>query len=501
MSGRKASEVNQLLRNGKNARSGAVDMINSSYRSVIDSEKRMISAIADAKSRLNNMTFDMSTAESEFTDAANRIKAELSELGKQISSLSEFSETKTLKSEFEELNREYEDTDRKAEKVSSDLKEKINSQGRSDPWYCDDEYRAANAVSKEYAALKKRANSLNNKLSNNVNLSNQLIARANKLAEQSDRLISEGKKLEEKAKQAAKLRADAGKARESVTGDLNAINADIARKFLPDEYAKIKSEVSDFCTLYDGEIVKKFSLVTSSIKEFSTELDKKYSEFLKKQSEVNALLGSIEQRFGAEVFTDPADDFRAGEHMKMDLISFLKKFCAGKYVDDISKIFEKAKRLFQKEEFVETEKELASLSDIVDLASEYAAAQHERQKVQLENALAIRDTMLKMKYDVRSRINKNSDGTIGGYDIICSAGDEEIIFENVCVNDDGNFGFGINHKESSTGTCSGSWHDIRNELAQNGIFIEDITKNGVSVHSANRSTVSKGNNTAERARG
>lgn len=500
MSGKKASEVNQLLRNGKNARSGAVNMIDSSYKNVIDAEIRMNDAISNAKSTLDSFDFDMSNAEKEFPDAASKIKAELSVIKNQILGLSELAETSELKSEYDRINRDYENTDKKAEKVSSDLKKKIASQNRSDPWYCDDEYRAADAVSREYSALKNRANKLNSRMSSNVNSANQAIARTNKLSEQAGRVISEGMKLDEKAKQAAKLRDDSAKAKKSISDDFNGIDGVIAKKFLSEEYNDLSNKVNSFTLLSDNEVVNAFAGMTSEIRAFSTELDKKYSEFMKRQSEVEALLNSISQRLHIDVFTNPADDFRPGEHKLMNLISFLKGFCADKHVDEISDYYDKAKELFQNENFDEAEEVLISLSKTVDTASEYAAKQHERQKIQLENAIAIRNTMLKMNYDVRSKINKNTDGTVGGYDIICTAGDEEITFENVSVNDEGDFGFGIDHKESSTGTCAGAWQNIRNALAQNNIFIEDITKNESSVLFTNSAAAAK-EHKAERSRG
>lgn len=39
----------------------------------------------------------------------------------------------------------------------------------------------------------------------------------------------------------------------------------------------------------------------------------------------------------------------------------------------------------------------------------------------------------------------------------------------------------IDHKESTKGTCKASWVQIREKLSEEGLFLEDITKNGKSI--------------------
>lgn len=485
MSGKKASEVNQLLRNGKKTRSGSVNMLNSSYTNAVTASEEYVRAIIEAQSQKSKLSFSMDIAKNEFPDAAMKLESDMQEIERELAGLTKSSEMNSLESEYKSINSAYEDTDRKAEKVSKDLQNKICSQGRNDPWYCDDEYYAAERVADEYTDLKRRVNSLNARLSSEANRCEKAAAKVNKLVQQAERLISEGNALERKAAEAAKLRADSKKAKQSVTSDLDAIDTGIANKFFASEYETICKEVSSFQSATDAEAVKGFSALTSKIKELSAAIDKKYAEYLKMQSATKAYLDNISKRLNNNVFSDPMSDFSPNGSRNMGLTAFLDEFCMGKFSSDINSMLEEAESLYKAEKFHDADEKLDSLTVLIDSASEHAAAEHEKRKMTIENSIAIRDTMLKLNYDVSSRIITNSDGSFGGFDISCTAGDEKILFENVLVDDEGKFGFGIDHTESVSGTCSSSWHNIRNGLAENGVYVKDIIKNGRSIHAPN----------------
>ena len=86
--------------------------------------------------------------------------------------------------------------------------------------------------------------------------------------------------------------------------------------------------------------------------------------------------------------------------------------------------------------------------------------------------------MLDLNYDVMVTENSNSKD---GYCIECTAGDECITFDRVTVVEDGKAIIDIDHKESTKGTCKASWVQIREKLSEEGLFLEDITKNGKSI--------------------
>ena len=145
----------------------------------------------------------------------------------------------------------------------------------------------------------------------------------------------------------------------------------------------------------------------------------------------------------------------------------------------------------KKESFDATESELESLEKLIADASGYASQIHENKMKTIVNMLTIQQVMLDMNYDVNVIENP---GKEDGYCIECTAGDECIKFDKVTVVDDGRPVIDIDHKESTTGTCAGTWEDIRKNLSEEGLFIEDIKKNGRSIHAANTGVSNKGVN-------
>ena len=91
----------------------------------------------------------------------------------------------------------------------------------------------------------------------------------------------------------------------------------------------------------------------------------------------------------------------------------------------------------------------------------------------------IRNVMRNLKYEASASI---IDGDIRkGFRITCKVGDEIIDFEKVIIDDEGKVTMDIDHTESVNGTCGVKWTDLQREFAEQGIFVEDVKKNGASV--------------------
>jgi len=191
---------------------------------------------------------------------------------------------------------------------------------------------------------------------------------------------------------------------------------------------------------------------------------------------------TLEKRVNKQVFSDPEDEFSENDANMNSLIEFLKKFSKEDYPFEILERLEKSEKMIRDDKFDETEKELKSVEALIADASEYAANLHENKMKTIYNMLTIEKAMLELNYDVNVSENPNGED---GYCIECSAGDECITFDKVSVVDDGRVIITIDHKEATKGTCAASWDEIRKKLAENELFIEDITKNGKSIHDAN----------------
>lgn len=499
MSGKKASEVNQLLKNGKETRSGMIGMLDSSYISAVQSYQKMQNSVEKALGK-TKVNLKLDKAMEEFPDASRELVAQFDALEKELQSFSDAYDVQSVQKAYNTLGAEFYAIDKESEKVSKNLQNKIRSQGRNDPWHCDDEYYAADKVARQYAQMKTKVNKLNAELNSITSEFSKTAAKSEKIAKLLEKIVSDSKALEVKAISVVELREDAKKAKQSASDDFNNLDKELANKFLPAEYKTLASQIETFMELSDKQAVEMITSMTSAINEYSIKLENKYSEYLKLLEATKAYLGSITDRINNKVFSDPMNDFKQGNYEKMELVTFLEKFCSGKYIEQINDLLEEANILIKREEFNQANERLDALRNVLDLASEYAAKTHECRKKTIENALAIRDTMLNLNYDVNTSIITTDDGSFG-FDISCKAGDEEILFENVAVNQDGEFSFGIDHTESISGTCGSSWHNIRNGLAENGVYVKDITKNGNSVHAPNRATEAVRANDSQRLSG
>lgn len=479
MSGKKASEVNSLLNNGKSIRRGSMNVLNTEYEKT---QSAATSLIALSKEE-HSCALKISTAEKEFPNAAKKINSGYDEVVRAIDSIAKnINGFQNLKDDYNKLLKSYEQVDKEADKVSNDLKKKISSQSHSDAWYCDDEYRSADKVADKYRELKTKSNDLVNRLaSESKNLEMQK-RRLSGYYDQLDKFKEEAKDLEDKAKAAAKLRADAKSAKKTITEDFNKIDIEKAQRFMRKEYNALKKRIEAFLESDDKQIVSSVSTWISEIKQFSTELENTYAEYIRQKESVKAALSCAKDRMFEKVYNDPKAEYSDVELEKYNLVEFLDKFCKAKYTAQIHDKLSEAEKLFNDDSFENANIIIQDVGEIIDEAVSCAVNELECRTKTIENALRIEMAMEKLCYDVDVL---DAEGDSGGYEIVCTAEDERIVFENMIVDSDGHLTFGIDHTESIKGTCGSSWDEIRKSLAESNVFVEDITKNGVSIHSPN----------------
>lgn len=473
MSGRKASEVNALLKNGKRTRSGSIDMLNSSYEEAVNAVQYFEECFDTAKSVLAKVNIKMDVAEDEFPVAAKEIRDSVEKIKKKIATKKKDALEYNYKQEYDSLMESFQKIDRDASAVAASVKNK--------PHYCDEEYRRASKIARDYDGLRMRVYQMNNRYQSESSSLNAGAVELRRLQSQLKSLTEEAKNLEKKAKNVKTLRENAGKAKSSIEGDFNSIEEKIAKKFFSKEYENLKDQVSLFMKLSDTQVMKSVTSMTMDVKSFSLKLAETYEDFLRKQSITKSALDAMKERVSRKILKDPFDEFKAGDTRELSLIEFLDEHCQGKHTSDIQAAIHEAEFLFNKEQFAKADKVLANLTTVVDEASNLAALTHEHRKQTVVNALAIRKTMIDLQYDVSAKMERDADGNFAGYTVTCTAGDEKIVLDNINVDENGKLGFGIDHTESVMGTCHKSWKKIRECMVENGVLLEDVTKNGHSV--------------------
>lgn len=473
MSGRKASEVSSLLRNGKSTRSGAIDMLNSSYEDVCRAIRRYESEITDAKNALAQVNVVLETAEREFPESASQIKDAIAKIKKNIESKKSFTSSAECDAQYRSLMSEFEKIDSCAESVANRIRNKSH--------YCDSEYAEAERIAGRYRKARSDVYDLQNVFQSRIAGCMTRIKEIKQLLAQKDSLVNEGKSLEKKAKDVKTLRENAQKAKTAVKRDFEEIDETIAKKFLKEEYDALRDKVSAFLEDSDRKVVSSAVSLTSAVGNFSIKLNAVYAEFLKQQEMTQAALEAQKNRVNRAILKDPWDEYKDNESREFSLIEFLGEHCNGKFQQEIQSSLKEAQRLFQKENFDSANKCIADLTTLIDKAAAYAAQKHEQLMQTIDNALAIRKVMLELNYDVRAKMKTDKNGVFNGYIITCTAGDEEIVLDNVNVGEDGKLKMDIDHKESTSGTCGHSWQTIRNAMMNEGVPIKDILKDGKSV--------------------
>lgn len=480
MSGRKASEVNSLLRNGEKTRCASIDILNSSCKNAKESTDKAKRKKEECETKISNIDFVISDdAKCEFPNLANELEEEVKKLKNEKSAtIPRFDSL-----EYDNIMADYKKNDEFADVVRKNLKRKISSQGRNDPWYCDSEYADAKKVQDNYRKLSQRVSDLNRDSSKIETSSNAYISNLDMRLKRAEKLREEIEDLEDKTWAVKNMRKKASEAKSRVNDDFNEIEQQIADKFLKEEYCELKQIVDKFKKYDDDSAVKECTEIVSKISSFRNKLDEKYGEYIRRKEELTVKLNTLEKRVNKQVFSDPEDEFSEDDANMNSLIEFLKKFSKEDYPFEILERLEKSEKMIRDDKFDETEKELKSVEALIADASEYAANLHENKMKTIYNMLTIEKAMLELNYDVNVSENPNGED---GYCIECSAGDECITFDKVSVVDDGRVIITIDHKEATKGTCAASWDEIRKKLAENELFIEDITKNGKSIHDANR---------------
>lgn len=472
MSGRKASEVNTLLRNASKTRSNSMDIMNNLFNQMINASRTAEKKASEILAELEDGDFEVcDEAKKSFSQNAEELVGEVEKLRKKISLLSFEVDSK----EYDKLIEEYASVDREADEVRKEVNAKIRSQGRSDPWYCDAEFAHARRVQDKYKNLGDRTK----KLKADMSRSASSISSGISAMEENSKMAEKLKEMINNLNKKAKLRAEAATLKEEIKREMGNIDVDVANKFMKAEYEKIKERAEKYLAFSDEQIVKGFSNITSEITTFDSSLQVVYADYLERQSIARAGIEFIESRISNKVFSNPQDEFKNGEKEMFSLVGFLNRYGKDEETIAINNEIARCKKMYDEDDFEGVNSLIDKIAEMVNNASNMASLIHENKMKTIFNMLTIQKVMVERKYDVKVTENVDSED---GYCITCTAGDECITFDKVTVVDDGQPIINIDHKEATNGTCAASWDSIRKNCSDEGLFIEDITKNGRSIH-------------------
>lgn len=471
MSGRKASEVSALLSRGEQARNAGKtnfnSIIESSRQNIKNKEKEINSISAEIQSINAHISPE---SEEEFSKESKKLLSDLESVKNNVS-ISKY-DVDFINKGISEVNKRLD----KADKESRQLKDIIKTK----PHYCDNEYSRADKLVQEYKDIKTYQTSIQDKaarLSNEVDIDLRNKKSSLSMARAIQKNID---KLNKKANEIVKLRAEANKAKEYVEDLISDIDSSLAEKFMKDEYIEIIKRKNNFVSLEDSRVVNEMNDICEAISIFSNTLQARYEEFKAKKAESEEKLSTVKSLIEKYKYYHPMEFIKSNDNAEqIDLYTFLNEYANGEFISDIELGIDKIQSMIDEESFEKSNIVSDEIISLIEKAANYASIKQENILKNAYMALDIRNVMRSMNYAATANIIDND--ITNGFKITCTVGDEIIDFDRVLVNDDGQPIIDIDHTESVKGTCATKWPDIQQKLAETGILVKDITKNGKSI--------------------
>lgn len=463
MSGRKQSEVLDLLSTGKQIREKVLQNNYTSFTKNIKENSIILDKIEKEKQKFDFASFTLSKEiEEKYKNEVNLMKNEIKEIEEFVTQIS-LNDTKSYEKEFEELKKEFINCDKESEK----LRNLVNGKSH----YCDSEYKQAETLVSVYKNKVDRVVKLDRDISLKVGLNKEKIVEI-------EQKYKRKQEIEEKYNQ-LKQRAAADNNREQIKEDLDNLNKNDAKKFANDEYENLLSDINKILTEDNEVINRKSTEIFIKIAELKQKISNERSNYeMKKSKAIISLEDLITKNNSYQVMDIEAllDD----KEIILSLFDFEKKYGLESFEKEYISGIEEINNLIAKENFDEakilSDHILIKLNNKIDKARQ----QYERLLKEQDIATKIINALNNLGYDQIDIDYLDGDIT-KGYKLSAIVGDEELEFERIAIDENGTQILDINHKESVSGQCGHSMKKVMSAMQGEGIFITDIKKNGVSM--------------------
>lgn len=469
MSGRKSSEVANVLASGEKVRQYSDNVI---WRQI----ERDKSNIDDIAGKIENIKkslgqeIELSGEVTEiFGSKAEAIHEKYKELRRNILSKNiQLEMVNSLVKELTSINEKERKTDVQADNIRRAIANKRD--------YCTPEYNQAKKLVQTYKQCRDGKQRIQDQMMGFADDASEMLHGVTA----SSRQVTSLKKQIIEMKDIAQKRLASDEQREQLGSLLADIDKKIAIKFLAKEYDKLQKQVETMIASSDDVVLQGFSQLYGNITAFCSELNEKYEKWQKEKEDAESFLQSIRELEEVSYY-DPLDNYNNGENGKKEsLYAYLKKYAGNdEYAAKASKLLAEAEKLIAKESFIDSMNSLREAKTIVLEARDKALKLQENMLQKTELAGLIMDAMVKMRYDTDLEILDGNPNN--GYRVISRVGDEIIDFDKIDIDDNGEIILHVNHQESLSGTCGNSWQQIVPKMRAFGVPITDVKKNGVSL--------------------
>lgn len=462
MSGRKAGEVSALLKQGTQTRkAGAANF----ERNLHD----FLNIVPNNKSQFNNIYDEVQRASCRFSaDAEKECAEECGQLKKRLTSLQQSLHKETFDTSFAqnkaaEYRQKFAALDARAERIHDSI--------RGKDWYCDDEYRDAGKLLKDYKDLTRQQSGEESAFKMKIADSNQALSRAKVCRQQLQEIMNAAEALDKKARDVVQLRNKASEAKTFIQSLLDTIEKPIAEKFMPNEYQAALSAAQAYLQGNDAAIVAGFNTVQNQLSLFKQQLAERFAAFQAEKAAAESAFSETYALLTKDTFYNPLEYAKKQENAEpVHLFDFLNTYAAGEFVADIDGYFKQAKEALTAERFDNVHRLLGSISPLITEAAAKAALVQEEKLRTIYNMVNLRDALMSLNYKVKMAMQGDS------ITVTASAGDEVITMEA-----EAGGGLKIDHHESVSGGCAATWQEIQKACKDHDFLLQDVKKDGKSV--------------------
>lgn len=477
MSGRKKSEVVDLLSTGSKIRT---NVLKNKFNSIENSNRENNVLIDELKKLKKEVNIELENAEKEIDKKYfGELKVLLEQVEKinlwindtKLNSLEEYvSSLKNIEKAFKEI-------DNRAENLREIIKNKSH--------YCDQEYMEASKLVEKARKSQNEISKIEKEITKKVRENHLIIEKGESLKEVKKEIISQYSNIRD--------RSLADNNKEQLIKEFKNISEEWAKKLLREKYEALREEVSLLTEKSSvAEINNKSKEMFDKITNLRNEVIEKKEEYELKKQKAERELKEIKEKVLGIKYDDLEQNMMNGTEEQIGLFEFEKIYSRVSSEESYNKLIKKVNEEIKRENFDEAFITLENAREIIENASHKATLQYEKLLKEQDIMGKIANAAYELGYDVS--VKYLNEDIRDGYIVEAIAGDEIINFDRISVDENGNTVIDLDHHESKS-TCGNSMKTFMKALQNEGIFITDIKgEDGRSVIYSERTSIKENNN-------
>ncbi len=459
MSGRKRSEVVDLLSSGERIRK---EILSNSYKninSILKKNEKVIEEIEKGLKILKELlpTFP-ENIKRDYEKDIKTIEGSLKIINNWRDSV-KIEKLDKVENDLKNIDNNFSTMDIKAQELRNSISGK--------DWYCDQEYREAQDLVKQYKDLEKKVFNLRDETTEKFFHNSEVLEKTNYNIRNKEELKEQIRNLEN--------RIEADNHKDQLIKEFKEIDNILANKFLSKEYKDLEKSLNEFIlkdtnhiNIHSGQIYNKITSFVNKLVFEKEKFDLKKEKTEREFESLKLFVKSFEFK-DIEALIEERDE-------KLDIFTFQEKYCNESFKENYLDILRCIDKNIKNENFDEALIALKTTRDLIVKESNKCTNTYERLLKEQDMVSKIVSAVYELGYDFQVDGDPRD-----GYSIEAILGDEIINFDKISIDENGTPIIDIDHQEGVGGTCGNTMGKLLKALQYEGIFITDITKNGRSA--------------------